>query len=93
MGYLHNHLATVVSAAFAIVLTGLWVVMVPIFPILDFIFMMAVPIMWFIVFMCWIVQKGADYSHHLSSKHIEKKTPSSTIKSNTQLYTAEGKTV
>ena len=73
MGYLYNHLATVVSAAFAVVLTGLWFVMVPMFPILEFVFIMAVPIMWFIVFMCWIVQKGADYSHHIGAKHLEKK--------------------
>jgi hypothetical protein len=32
---------------------------------------MAVPIMWFIVFICWIAQKAADYNH--GSSHDEKK--------------------
>ena len=80
MGYLGNNLATVVCGVFAAVLSGLWFVMTPTYPVLHFVFLMAVPIMWFITFMCWIVQKGQDYSHHGLGSH--KPT-----------YTAEGKLV
>ena len=80
MGYLGNNLATLVCGVFAAVLTGLWYVMTPTFPVLDFVFLMAVPIMWFLTFMCWIVQKGTDYSHHEKGSHKPK-------------YTAEGKVV
>ena len=69
MGYLGNNLATVVCGVFAAVLTGLWFVMTPTFPVLDFVFLMAVPIMWFLTFMCWIVQVATDYSHHEKSSH------------------------
>jgi hypothetical protein len=74
MGYIRNNLATVVCAIFASVLTAMWFLMVPEFPVLDFVFMMAVPIMWFLVFMCWIVQKGNDYMKnlHTPSKPIYK---------------------
>ncbi len=61
MGYLHNHLATVVCGIFAAVLSLLWVIMEPMFPVLGLVFLMAVPITWFLVFMCWIVQKGNDF--------------------------------
>ncbi len=63
MGYLYNHLATVVCAVFAGVLSLLWAVMVPVYPALDFVFIMAVPIMWFLVFTCWLAQKSTDYMH------------------------------
>ncbi|MEJ2272801.1 MAG: hypothetical protein P8X91_10105 [Candidatus Bathyarchaeota archaeon] len=53
MGHLGNHLATVVTGVFAAVLTGLWPVLVDFAPILDFIFMMAVPITWFLTGICW----------------------------------------
>lgn len=61
MGYLHNHLATVVCGVFAAVLTGLWPLMTSAYPVLDIVFLMAVPIMWFLVVMCWVVQKSNDY--------------------------------
>ena len=80
MGYLANNLATVVCGVFAAVLSGLWVVMTPDYPVLDFVFLMAVPIMWFLTFMCWIVQKATDYSPHEKGSH--KPT-----------YTADGKIV
>ncbi len=83
MGYLGNNLATVVSGVFAAVLTALWFILVPPFPVLDFVFLMAVPIMWFLVFMCWIVQIGSDYSSKHSAGYTEKK----------QTYTSEGKLV
>lgn len=65
MGYLGNHLATAVTGVFAAVLTVLWPVFVDFAPVLDFVFIMAVPIMWFLVFTCWIAQKSADYMHSL----------------------------
>ena len=61
MGYLHNQLATVICGIFAGVLSLLWVIMEPMFPVLRIVFLMAVPITWFLVFICWIVQKSNDY--------------------------------
>ena len=63
MGYLHNQLATVVVAIFAAVLSLLWYVMIPVFPVLNFVFMMAVPITWFLALMCLFAQKSTDYMH------------------------------
>lgn len=77
MGYLGNHLATVVTAVFAAVLTGLWPYFVDFAPILNFIFIMAVPITWFLAFTCWISQKSTDYMHK-HAHHTEKKSLSST---------------
>ena len=64
MGYLHNHLATVVTGVFAAVLTGLWPLFVDFAPILNFVFLMAVPITWFLTLMCYLAQKSNDYIHH-----------------------------
>ena len=82
MGYLGNHLATVTTAVFAAVLTGLWPYFVDFAPLLNFIFIMAVPITWFLALMCWLSQKSTDYAHkhapaHGSATH-EKKSLSST---------------
>ena len=76
MGYLGNHLATVSTGVFAAVLTGLWPYFVDFAPILNFVFLMAVPIMWFLVLMCWLSQKSADYMHKHAphSSHSEKKS-------------------
>ena len=80
MGYLGNHLATVTTGIFAAILTGLWPYFVDFAPILNFVFIMAVPIMWFLVFTCWISQRSTDYMHkhapHVS--HSEKKSLSET---------------
>ena len=73
MGHVKNHLATLVSGAFALVLTGLYFPLVDFAPSLTFIFTMAVPIMWFMVFICWIAQKAADYNHGESHSNEEKK--------------------
>ena len=73
MGHVKNHLATLVSGAFAVVLTGLYFPLVDFAPSLTFIFTMAVPIMWFMVFICWIAQKEADYNHGDPHSHDEKK--------------------
>ena len=75
MGYVGNHLATLVTGVFAIILTALWPYFVDFAPILNFVFIMAVPIMWFLVFTCWISQKSTDYMHHHT--HTEKKSLSS----------------
>ncbi len=63
MGYLYNHLATIVCGAFAAVLTGLWPLLVDFAPVLNFVFIMAVPITWFLVVVCWLAQKSTDYVH------------------------------
>ena len=68
MGYVKNHLATLVCGVFASVLTGLYFIMPS---DLWFIFAMAIPTMWFLVFICWIAQKAADYNH--GPAHDEKK--------------------
>ena len=75
MGYLGNHLATVVIGVFAAILTGLWPYFISFAPILNFVFMMAVPITWFLTFTCWISQKSTDYMHksETHTNHIEKK--------------------
>lgn len=74
MGYLGNHLATVATGVFAAVLTGLWPYFLDFAPLLNFIFIMAVPIAWFMVFTCWIAQKSADYMHSHAPAHAEKKS-------------------
>ena len=69
MGYMGNHLATVSTAAFAAVLTGLWFYFNDYAPVLNFVFTMAVPITWFLALMCWLAQKSADYVHKPSITH------------------------
>jgi len=69
MGYLKNHLATVVVGVFAAVLTGLWSYFSEFAPALDFVFMMAVPITWFLTLMCYLAQKSNDYIHKSSVDH------------------------
>ena len=72
MGHVKNHLATLVCGVFAAVLTGIWPLMVDFAPILNLVFIMAVPIMWFLTFIVWIAQRAADYNHGQS--HDEKKS-------------------
>ena len=92
MGYLGNHLATVVTAVFAAILTGLWPYFVDFAPILDFVFIMAVPITWFLALMCWLSQRSTDYMHKYGSEHAatyEKKSLSSTQTVQTTTVTAD----
>ena len=90
MGYLGNHLATISTGAFAAVLTGLWPYFVDFAPILNFLFIMAVPITWFLAFTCWISQKSTDYAHdHATHTHSEKKSLSSTQTVQTTTVSAE----
>ena len=69
MGYLYNHLATVVCAVFAGVLTLLWPLFVDFAAVLDLVFVMAVPIMWFLTAVCFVAQKSTDYVHGHQSSH------------------------
>jgi len=94
MGYVKNHLATLVCAVFAVVLTALWFILPPTLDCpsdsphcigMDMIFIMAVSIMWFLVFITWVAQKAADYNHggthHTGTHH----TGSNVV------YTSDGK--
>jgi len=78
MGYLGNHLATIVTGVFAAILTALWPYFVDFAPILNFVFIMAVPITWFLTFTCWISQKSTDYMHKHAPAHDQKKSLSNT---------------
>jgi len=69
MGYLYNHLATVVCAIFASVLTLLWPLFVELSAVYDLVFMMAVPIMWFLTVVCFVAQRSADYVHGHQPSH------------------------
>jgi len=86
MGYLGNHLATVVTGVFAATLTGLWPYFITFAPILNFVFIMAVSITWFLTFTCWISQKSTDYMHksERNAGHTEKKSLSRS--QTTQIY-------
>lgn len=88
MGYLGNHLATVVTGVFAGVLTGLMFYFAE-NPYLHFVLIMAVPITWFLTFTCWISQKSTDYMHKSQShvSHNEKKSLSNA--QTTQIYASE----
>lgn len=66
MGYLGNHLATVVVSVFAAGLSGFYFVSPP---DIHFIMTLAVVITWFLAFICWIAQKSADYAHRYSHSH------------------------
>ncbi len=71
MGYFGNNLATLVTGVFAATLTGLWFYFLDTVPLLNFVFIMAVPITWFMTFTCWISQKSTDYMHDHAISHNE----------------------
>jgi hypothetical protein len=72
MGYLGNHLATVVVSIFAAFLTGMYFVMPA---ALGQLLLVSTIVTWFLAFICWMAQKSADYAHkHGSHSHEEKKS-------------------
>jgi len=72
MGYLGNHLATVVVSIFAAFLTGMYFIMPA---ALSQLLLVSSVVTWFLVFICWMAQKSADYAHkHGSHSHEEKKS-------------------
>lgn len=82
MGYLKNHLATLVMGVFAAILTTLWPWFNGFAPVLDFIFLMAVPVSWFLVVILWLAQISTDYMHkrdHDSSVHTMEPATEPTI--------------
>ena len=83
MGLVYNHLATLVCGVFASVLTLLWPMFVDYAEVLDVVFWLAVPIMWFLVAVCFVAQRSADYMHgsHKPSKKLGKNI----------VYTADGR--
>ena len=74
MGLLYNHLATLVCAVFASVLTLLWPMFVDYAAVYDVVFILAVPIMWFLTAVCFVAQISADYMHgdHKPKKSAKK---------------------
>jgi len=81
MGLVYNHLATLVVAVFATVLTLLWPMFVDYAAVLDVVFLLAVPITWFLAAVCFVAQISADYmhGHEPTQKSIKK-----------SVYTANG---
>lgn len=69
MGYLRNHLATVVTGCFAVFLTGMYFYMPA---ALHQLLMVATIVTWFLVVICWLAQKSADWSKkHGDHSHEE----------------------
>ncbi|MGI0056424.1 MAG: hypothetical protein ACREAK_03505 [Nitrosarchaeum sp.] len=93
MGYLGNHLATVVTGVFAAILTGLWPYFMNFAPVLNFVFTMAVPITWFLTLTCWISQKSTDYMHKSKTYVNPSEKKSLSNSQTTQIYTSDGKQV
>lgn len=79
MGYLKNHLATLVMGVFAAVLTGLWPYFNGFAPVLDFVFLMAVPISWFLVVILWLAQVSTNYMHPSGGSHDHHPEPNAAI--------------
>jgi hypothetical protein len=75
MGYLGNHLATVVVSAFAAFLTGMYFIMPE---ALGQLLLVSLVVTWFLAFICWMAQKSADYAHkhgsHSTHHEDEKKS-------------------
>ena len=63
MGLVYNHLATLVCGVFASILTLLWPMFVDYADVFDVVFLLAVPIMWFLTVVCFVAQISADYMH------------------------------
>ena len=91
MGLVYNHIATLVCGVFASVLTLLWPMFVDLSPVDDLVFILAVPITWFLTAVCFVSQISADYAHggHKPSKKSSKKTSKKSSKK--IVYTANGR--
>jgi len=65
----------------------LWPMFVDLSPVYDLVFILAVPIMWFLTAVCFVAQKSADYAHggHKPSKKPSKKLIQKIV------YTADGR--
>ena len=89
MGLIYNHLATLVCGVFASVLTLLWPMFVDYAAAMDVVFILAVPIMWFLTLVCFVSQISQNWAHgsHKPSKKPVKKHTKKTV------YTADGRTV
>jgi uncharacterized membrane-anchored protein YitT (DUF2179 family) len=87
MGLLYNHLATLVCAVFASILTLLWPMFVDYSAVYDAAFIYSVPIMWFLTIVCFVAQRSTDYMHssHKPSKKPSKKSGKKIV------YTADGR--
>ena len=87
MGYIYNHLATLVCGVFASVLTLLWPMFVDYAEVYYVVFLFAVPIMWFLTIVCFVAQRSTDYMHssHKPSKKPSKKSGKKIV------YTADGR--
>ena len=74
MGLVYNHLATLVCGVFALVLTLLWPMFVDYAAVFDLVFILAVPITWFLTVVCFVSQRSADYMHgdHKPKKSAKK---------------------
>ena len=69
----------------------LWPMFVDYAEVLDVVFWLAVPVMWFLTAVCFVAQKSADYmhgSHKPSKKHSKKPSKKSSKKI---VYTADGR--
>ena len=87
----YNQLATLVCGVFAAILTLLWPMFVDYAEVFDLVFILAVPIMWFLTAVCFVSQISADYAHggHKPSKKPSKKSNKKLGKQ--VVYTADGK--
>jgi len=84
MGLVYNHLATLVCGVFASVLTLLWPMFVDYAAVYDVVFILAVPIMWFLTAVCFVAQISADYMHGHKPKKSTEKSAKKIV------YTADG---
>jgi len=84
MGYLRNHLATVITGCFAVSLTGLYFYMPA---ALSQLLLVSMIVTWFLVAICYLAQKSADWTtkhsghshehphtHEHTHSHEEKKS-------------------
>jgi len=91
MGYVYNNLATLVCGVFAAVLTLLWPMFVDLSPVYDLVFILAVPITWFLTAVCFVSQISQDWAHG-SDKSSKKSSKKPSKKSSKKIvYTADGR--